>query len=82
MDVDFCWETSETGCICGNECAPPQWMVAEPKKPSCDRCKEPTPATTTARDYQGIRHYQCAECARWTESEALEEARYDTEHFG
>jgi hypothetical protein len=26
MDVDFCWEDSTTGCICGNECEPPKWM--------------------------------------------------------
>lgn len=26
MDVDFCWEDSTTGCICGNECEPPQWI--------------------------------------------------------
>lgn len=21
-----CWEDSETGCVCGNECEPPKWM--------------------------------------------------------
>ncbi|UDL16656.1 hypothetical protein SEA_ATUIN_263 [Arthrobacter phage Atuin] len=22
----FCFEDSETGCVCGNECEPPKWM--------------------------------------------------------
>lgn len=44
MDADFCWEDSETGCICGNECEPPKWMQEmwekEMAKPSlnCGQC--------------------------------------------
>jgi hypothetical protein len=26
IEGTFCWEDSETGCVCGNECEPPQWM--------------------------------------------------------
>ena len=26
-DMQFCWEDSTTGCICGNECEPPQWVT-------------------------------------------------------
>lgn len=77
-----CWEDSETGCVCGNDCAPPSWMFAEVKKPQCDRCKEPTEATRIVVDYYGIRHQQCEECAKHTVLETLEEIRYDTEHFG
>jgi hypothetical protein len=25
-EIVFCFEDSETGCVCGNECEPPQWM--------------------------------------------------------
>jgi hypothetical protein len=27
MEPLFCWEDSETGCVCGNGCEPPQWMI-------------------------------------------------------
>lgn len=27
MDIQFCWDDSETGCICGNECEPPKWII-------------------------------------------------------
>ncbi|ALY09270.1 hypothetical protein SEA_TATTMODD_59 [Arthrobacter phage TattModd] len=30
--MDFCWEDSETGCICGHGCEPPEWMFNEQPK--------------------------------------------------
>ncbi|ALY10787.1 hypothetical protein FDH63_gp62 [Arthrobacter phage Wayne] len=27
MEQEFCWEDSETGCICGHDCEPPKWMI-------------------------------------------------------
>ncbi|AZS08781.1 hypothetical protein KDJ02_gp60 [Arthrobacter phage Litotes] len=28
MEQEFCWEDSETGCICGHDCEPPAWIIA------------------------------------------------------
>ncbi|ASZ74373.1 hypothetical protein SEA_KINGBOB_59 [Arthrobacter phage KingBob] len=26
-DLLYCWEDDTTGCICGNECDPPAWII-------------------------------------------------------
>ncbi|ALY10017.1 hypothetical protein FDH62_gp59 [Arthrobacter phage Pumancara] len=26
-DLLYCWEDDTTGCICGNECEPPAWII-------------------------------------------------------
>ncbi|AZF97437.1 hypothetical protein SEA_CARPAL_60 [Arthrobacter phage Carpal] len=27
MDLMYCWDDDTTGCICGNECEPPAWII-------------------------------------------------------
>ncbi|QPX62622.1 hypothetical protein SEA_WOLLYPOG_73 [Arthrobacter phage Wollypog] len=58
----FCWEDSETGCVCGNECEPPKWMQEmwekEVSRPSlnCGQC-----AFFTLSVREAVQHVQANE---------------------